>query len=227
MLRKSTDTDSPSLSCRNFHRDSDFDRDNFDRQVNTRLQWAKASSDQDATSSRSATDQKEVERQKATPTAEVVKHRQKLKPPKFDGSTASETFIAQFQNCANFNQWNEEEQLAFLRGALEKEAAQVLWDYSPQEVYTTAKLLSKIRQCFGESVHLEKCKLELKSRRRQPGETLQHLHSDIRRLAILAFLELEESVRELVTCDYFFDSLHDPELVLALRGKSGKHIDEV
>jgi len=42
-----------------------------------------------------------------------------LKPPKFDGSTAFESCLVQFQNSAAFNKWNKAEQLAFLRGALD------------------------------------------------------------------------------------------------------------
>jgi len=45
---------------------------------------------------------------------------------------AFESFLVQFQNYATFNKWNKEEQLAFLRGALDKEAAQVLWDYNEE-----------------------------------------------------------------------------------------------
>jgi len=50
----------------------------------------------------------------------------------------------QFQNCAAFN-WNKEEQLAFLRGDLDKEAAQVLWYYNEEEVNTVEELIRKLR----------------------------------------------------------------------------------
>ena len=51
---------------------------------------------------------------------------QLLKLPKFDGSSAAKSFMVQFHNCASFNQWNEETQLAFLRNALCGSAAQIL-----------------------------------------------------------------------------------------------------
>jgi len=60
-----------------------------------------------------------------------------------------ETFLAQFQNCAAFNKWASAEQLAFLRGSLEKEAVQTLWDYNTEEVNTVSKLVRKLQKCFG------------------------------------------------------------------------------
>jgi len=60
---------------------------------------------------------------------QTTKTRHILKPPKYVGSTPFETFWAQFKNCAGYNKWNRTEQLAYLGGALEKKARQVLWDY--------------------------------------------------------------------------------------------------
>ena len=45
-------------------------------------------------------------------TTETKAFQQPLKLPKFDRTGAAESFIAQFRNCASFNQWNEETQLA-------------------------------------------------------------------------------------------------------------------
>jgi len=85
--------------------------------------------------------------------------RQYLKPPKFDGSTAFELFLVQFQNCASFNRRNRIEQLEFLRAALEKEAAQVLWDYNEAEVNSVKKLIWKLRHRFGGASQPEKYRI--------------------------------------------------------------------
>ena len=53
-----------------------------------------------------------------------------MKPPKFDGQSSFETFMAQFSNCAEYNKWNRMQKLAYLRNSLEKEAANILWDLS-------------------------------------------------------------------------------------------------
>jgi len=85
--------------------------------------------------------------------------------------------------------------------------------------------MSKIRQRFGESTQPERCKLELKNRRRRPAESLQNLHANIRHLAILPFPQLENTVREVVACHYFIDALDNPTLELALRERLVKHPD--
>jgi len=58
-------------------------------------------------------------------------------------------------------------------------------------------------------------------------ETLQHLHSDIRRLIVLAFPKLEDRARETMACDYFIDALNDPMLELKIREKAPRCLDAV
>jgi len=93
-----------------------------------------------------------------------------------------------FQNCVAFNKWNKAEQLAFLRQLWIRR--QVLWDYNQTEVNSAAKLIRKLRHRFGGTSQPEKYRMEAKCRRRKPGESLQHLHSDIRCLTALAFPKL-------------------------------------
>jgi len=59
----------------------------------------------------------------------VVSPKHIMKPPKFDGQTSFETFMVQFSNCAEYNKWNDVQKLAHLRNSLEKDAANILWDY--------------------------------------------------------------------------------------------------
>ena len=47
-------------------------------------------------------------------------------------------------------------------------------------------MIKVLKERFGEANQSDKYRLELKSRRRRPNETLRNLHSDIRRLAALA-----------------------------------------
>ena len=59
----------------------------------------------------------------------LPKPKHMLKPPKFDGQSSFGTFMAQFSNCARHNKWKRAEKLAYLRNSLDKEAANILWDY--------------------------------------------------------------------------------------------------
>jgi len=50
-----------------------------------------------------------------------------MKPEKYDGTTCFETFLMQFSNCADYNEWAEHEKLVYLKWCLKGSAAQMLW----------------------------------------------------------------------------------------------------
>jgi len=57
------------------------------------------------------------------------------------------SFLAQFRNC---NQWTEAEKLLYLRGSLDKEAGQVLWDYGAESTNSLKQMVKVIKARFGE-----------------------------------------------------------------------------
>jgi len=59
--------------------------------------------------------------------------------------------------------------------------------------------------------------MDLKLRRRRPGEPLSVLHRDIRRLMALAYPALQHDARESIACDCFLDALDDPDLALKVQ----------
>ena len=148
-----------------------------------------------------------------------------LKPPKYDGTSSFETFLAQFQSCALYNKWTKKEQLVYLRSSLEKDAGQVLWDYGAETTASLSKMIRALKERFGEANQSDKYRFELKSRKRRPNETLRNLHSDIRRLAALALPELDHKARETMACDYFIDALNDPNFALKVRERFPKDLD--
>jgi len=79
-----------------------------------------------------------------------------LKPPKFDGKTSFESFWAQFQNCATHNKWTRPKQLVYLKNALEKDAANVLWDYGTEVTESLSRLTRTLKMRFGGENFAEK-----------------------------------------------------------------------
>jgi len=71
----------------------------------------------------------------------------------------------------------------------------------------------------------EKYRIELRNRRRTASETLQGLHSNIRRLAALAYNSVTPEMRDQVTCDSFLDALGDPELAFKIRERQPSDLD--
>ena len=53
----------------------------------------------------------------------------RIKLQNFDGTGSWESWWAHFENCASYNKWNERDKLAFMKGALSENAAEVLWDH--------------------------------------------------------------------------------------------------
>jgi len=71
----------------------------------------------------------------------------------------------------------------------------------------------------------DKHRIEIRNRRRKPDETLQSLHIDTRRLAALAFPDIDHRTREIISCDYFLDALADPEFALKIRERHPEDLD--
>jgi len=86
-------------------------------------------------------------------------------------------------------------------------------------------LTKTLRRRFDGASFADKHRIELKNRRRTKGETLKALHSDVRRLAALAFPDMDQKNREVVSCDYFIDALDDPEFGLKIREKHPVDLD--
>jgi len=147
----------------------------------------------------------------------LAKPKHILKPPKFDGQSSFETFMAQFSNCAEHNKWNRAQKLAYLHNSLEKKTANILWDYKKDVTDSLSGLMNILETRFGGKAVADKHRVELRNRRRRQNESLQSLHSDIRRLAALAFPNVQPQMREEITCDHFLDALGDPDFGLKIR----------
>ena len=150
-----------------------------------------------------------------------------MKPPKFDGQNMPfETFYTKFQICAKYNGWNKSEQLAFLSAALTGEAGQVLWDSNENVTGSVSKLTSLLKSRFGGRARADKYRMELRSRSRQEGESLEKLHQDIRRYMALAYSEVDTISRETLGCEYFLNALKDADFAMEVRKRNPVTLDE-
>ena len=89
--------------------------------------------------------------------------RQWIKPEKYNGKGSWETFIAQFNNCAIYNQWKTNDKIAHLRWAMSDMAAQLLCG---TEGFNFDQLVAKLAARFGGTGIEEKFQNELRCRRR-------------------------------------------------------------
>jgi len=155
-----------------------------------------------------------------------VHRRHRIRPQHFDGTGSFESFWANFENCATYNKWTEADKLAHLKASLQGDAAQVLWDTDAVAVDTVARLATLLRNRFSGTCQAEKYRMELRIRRRRPGESLAALHRDIRRLMALAHPTLSSEGRETFACDYFIDAMDDIDLALKVRERTPTSLDD-
>lgn len=129
----------------------------------------------------------------------------------YDGSSMPlETFLSKFENCSQYCEWTERDRLYHLKASLDGNAAQVLWQLSDQS--TEKEIITLLRNRFGNIDQHERFRAELRARRRLPGESVQSVYQDIRRLLALGYPGEFGTVIEILGRDCLLDALDDPAL---------------
>jgi hypothetical protein len=95
----------------------------------------------------------------------------KVKPPKFDGSTSWVVFHRQFDSAAIHNDWTPREKAAHLLSVLQGQAADVLHSVPAEAPYED--IVGALRDRFGDHQLAAAYRSHLKARVQTGGETLQ------------------------------------------------------
>ena len=148
-----------------------------------------------------------------------------MKPPRFDGKEhCIESHLVQFEIVAKRNGWDDSEKADFLKCSLVGEASQLLRDLSESATYDD--IVYKLRQRYGSLEQLESFRMELKQRKRRPGESLSSLLKDIRRIFTLAFPGPPNYMTELAAKDAFVEALNDRELMIKVCEREPGTLDQ-
>src|SRR5664279_37145 len=143
-----------------------------------------------------------------------------MKPDKFTGATSIETFLIQFEVCAEYNKWSTMDKAAQLKCCLSGPAAQILWDGGVAGSMSYENLVNQLKARFGAQGLQERFATELRGRRRRPNETITELHADVRRLMALAYPDAaQSSLGQIIARDHFVTALNDRELELKVRDR--------
>jgi len=113
-----------------------------------------------------------------------------------------------------------------LSACLTGEAGQVLRDCDARITSSLSKLTQLLKSRFGGTARADKFRTELRSRIKQPGETLEKLHQDIRRCMALAFSDVDAKARGRLASDYFIGALNDPDFSLKVSERNPKTLHE-
>ena len=152
----------------------------------------------------------------------AAKVRLKLSP--YNGEDHLETFLAKFRYMGQYLQWSERDKFHHFCASLRGEAGQVLWDRTSDA--TTDSVIKLLRTRFGNELHIERFRAELRARWRKCGEPLQSLYLDIVRMTTLAHPQGDADLTRHVAREAFINSLGDNELQMNIMEKQPATIDE-
>jgi hypothetical protein len=105
----------------------------------------------------------------------------KVKPPKFDGSTSWVVFRRQFDAAAIHNDWTPREKAGHLLSVLQGQAADVLHSVPAEESYED--IVGALQDRFGDHQLAAAYRSHLKARVQTGGETLQEFTAAVEQLA--------------------------------------------
>ncbi|KAG7496361.1 hypothetical protein JOB18_017623 [Solea senegalensis] len=135
-----------------------------------------------------------------------------VKTPKFNGKTAWEVFIAQFELLADAVGWTDEHRALQLALCLTEDAASCLLLLSREERGDYGALVGALQRRFGQYGQPVLLRSEFHNRRRRPGEPLRILASDIEYMCKRAYETMPPAVQRELARDQFLQALSPKEL---------------
>lgn len=94
----------------------------------------------------------------------------------YDGNTCLQTFLARFENCAEYFRWDDRDRLFQLRSSLTGAAGQILWNAGKQT--TVDRIIVLLQARFGNENQAERFQ-EKTERRITPGSLSGRLQANV------------------------------------------------
>ncbi|GBN36695.1 hypothetical protein AVEN_51280-1 [Araneus ventricosus] len=135
----------------------------------------------------------------------------------FDGQTSWTVFKTQFDVVSSANGWNNRVKASQLVASLRGTAAEVLQGIPSDKLTDLMSIENALEARFGDSHLTQFYRTELKTRRQKPGESLQALAADVKRLMSLAYAECPMDVQESLAVQFFVDAIRDEDTQLRTR----------
>ncbi|GBM84608.1 hypothetical protein AVEN_247301-1 [Araneus ventricosus] len=140
---------------------------------------------------------------------EFMHSRPNIKSLTFDGQTSWTVFKTEFEVVSSTNGWTDFVKASQLVASLRGSAAEVLQGIPADKLTDLTTIEKALESRFGDSHLTQFYRTELKTRRQKPGESLQELAADVKRLMSLAECPLD--VRESLAAQYFVDAIRDED----------------
>jgi hypothetical protein len=134
----------------------------------------------------------------------------KVKPPKFDGSTSWAVFHRQFEAAAIHNDWTPREKAAHLLSVLQGQAADILHSVPSEASYED--IAGALQDRFGDHQLAAAYRLHLKARVQMSSETLQEFAAAVEQLAHRALVGLPVGYIQMEAAHACIDGVRDREV---------------
>ena len=143
---------------------------------------------------------------------------------KFDGENVSlETFLVRFDAYAQHFTWSKEERLFHLKTALSGQASTVVWQASG---IGEEEIIKRLKLRFGNDALIGRYREQLQNYKRQSGQSIQSMYSEIQRLMILGYPnETSEAVDSWGKCA-FINAFQDVEFATKIRLQKPQTLNE-
>ncbi|RXM92495.1 hypothetical protein EOD39_20074 [Acipenser ruthenus] len=139
-------------------------------------------------------------------------HFRLIKQGKFNGTSDWETYAMKFQVIAQVNGWTASEKTAHLVAALDGPAEKALLDLPYGQELEFKTLCTALQHCFAKRPSELELRDRLYARRREAGEKLGVLATDIEQLARCAFKDALPELTGRLALDLFIRGLFPSEL---------------
>ncbi|GBO45639.1 hypothetical protein AVEN_139022-1 [Araneus ventricosus] len=157
---------------------------------------------------------------------EFMHPRPTIKSLTFDGQTSWTVFKTQFNVVSSTNGWTDFVKASQLVASLRGSAAEVLQGIPADKLIDLTTIEKDLESRFGDRHLTQFYRIELKTRRQKPGESLQELAADVERLMSLAYAECPQDVRDSLAAQYFVDAIRDEEMQLSTRADLAHKVKE-
>ena len=144
-----------------------------------------------------------------------------LRPEPYDGVSDWLEYLVYFEQLAEVQGWDQPTMAIVLGLSLKGSARSVLVNLSLQERRDYSTLKDALTQNFRPPQQVHLYQVELRSRKRQAGESLAELGRDIIRLTRLAYPSADQATRETIGISAFLDAIPNPSLEIRLSVTKG------
>ncbi|KRX34141.1 Retrovirus-related Pol polyprotein from transposon 17.6, partial [Trichinella murrelli] len=156
----------------------------------------------------------------------AVRGRTMAIPEQYDGSCDWDEWLEHLEDAAFVNDWNEAEKLKWLPLSLSQKARSTFRQLPPSIRSSYRSCVTSLKERLDPPSNAAVYRAELENRRRHAQESWSDISRDIRRLVEKAYPTLSDDAKDIIGLDKFLNTLDRPELVLLVKQRNPKNIEE-